>query len=118
MPELYFLTRHFQPIDCQAFEQRRKPAGWLRPRQLKHPDSMFPAFRSRWPCMQDGLVLTGVQMPPFSFGLMIIQPTTFLALRTRPLLLLFVFQINVYFAVRKLQLHSLHEPRCFDPQNL
>ena len=48
----------------------------LGPRQLHHPHPMLAALTA-WRCgVQNGAVLTGIQMPPLPFRLMIIERTT------------------------------------------
>ena len=68
--------------------------------------------------MQDRLVLTGVEMPPTAFRLMVVQPTRLAALRTRPLYPRLVDQMNVNFSILQLQLNLIHSPRGSNPQDL
>jgi len=68
-----------------------------------------------WRCgMQNGAVLTGIQMPPLPLGLMIVEGTTGSALGTRPLQLVFMGQIDVHLALLELQFHTLDSPRSRD----
>ena len=68
--------------------------------------------------MQDGLILTGVQMPPAALWLMVVERARLAALRTGPLHSGFMQQMNVNFAIRHLQLNPVHSPRGLNPQNL
>ena len=68
--------------------------------------------------MQDRLILTGVQMPPPPFRLMVVERARLAALRTRPLDSLLVHQMNVNFSILQLQLNLIHSPRGSNPQDL
>lgn len=68
--------------------------------------------------MQDRLILTGVQMPPPAFGLMIVEWAWLAALRTRPLYSGLMNQMNVNFSIPQLQLNEIDAPRRSNPQNL
>src|SRR5260370_18551274 len=79
---------------------------------------MLAAFAARRFCVQNRLVLTGVQMPPLPLRLMIVQLAFAPAVRTRPTCNLTVLQIHVHFAFVQFQFHPLHKPRFFNSQNL
>src|SRR5271166_2937254 len=101
-PELIsdgFLTGCLEPIDGQSFNQSREPAGWLGPRKLYGSCAMRGAVAARRFGMQDRLILTGVQMPPPAFGLMIVEWAWLAALRTRPLYSGLMNQMNVNFSI-------------------
>ena len=68
--------------------------------------------------MQDCLILTGVQMPPASLRLMVIEPAGLAAFRTRPLSFGFMDQMNVNLSTVQLQLNTLNAPWGLNPQNL
>jgi hypothetical protein len=112
------LTGRLEPIDGQAFKQRREPAGGLGPWKLYRPNAMFSAVAARRFRMQDRLILTGVQMPPAALWLMVVERARLAALRTRPLDSLFVHQMNVNFSILQLQLNLIHSPRGSNPQDL
>lgn len=67
--------------------------------------------------MQDRLILTGVQMPPAALWLMVVERARLAALRTGPLHTGFMYQMDVHFPVRHLQLNALHSPGGLNPQN-
>ena len=68
--------------------------------------------------MQDRLILTGVQMPPSAFGLMVVERARLAALRTVPLRTRLMHQMNVNFPISHLQLNAVHSPGGLNPQNL
>src|SRR6516162_708747 len=67
--------------------------------------------------MQDGSILTGIQMPPFALGLMIVERTKGTAYGTSPLAVVLMGQVDVHLSLLKFQFHALHLPRSFDTQN-
>src|SRR5579863_9897108 len=79
---------------------------------------MLAALGPRWPGVKNGLILAGVQMPPLSLPLMVVQLATRFAFRARPTRHLPVLQVYVYFALAQLEFHSFHKPGRLDPQNL
>jgi hypothetical protein len=113
-----FLTGGPEPIDGQSFKQRREPAGGLGPRKLYGTSAMFRAVAPRGFRMQDRLVLAGVQMPPTALRLMVIERTRLAALRTGPLHIGFMHQMNVNLPIGHLQLNAVHAPRGSNPQDL
>jgi hypothetical protein len=64
--------------------------------------------------MQNGAVLTGIEMPPLPLGLMIVEGTTGSALATGPLQVVFMGQIDVHLPLGELQFHALDSPRSCD----
>ena len=64
--------------------------------------------------MQNGAVLTSIQMPPSPLGLMIVEGTTGPALGTGPLQFVFMGQIDVHLALLQLQFHTPDSPRSRD----
>ena len=68
--------------------------------------------------MQDRLILTGVQMPPPAFRLMVVERARLAALRTRPLYSGCMDQMNVNFSILQLQLNEIDAPRGSNPQDL
>jgi hypothetical protein len=64
--------------------------------------------------MQNGAVLTSIQMPPLPLGLMIVEGTTGSALGTGPLQFVFMGQMDVHLALLELQFHALDSPRSRD----
>ena len=70
--------------------------------------------------MQDGLILTGVQVPPLPLRLVIVKGTFSPALRTWPRLILSMIQINSYrsLSLIQFQFHPFDIPRRTNSQNL
>ena len=92
------LTRASQPVNHQTLLQRRESARRFRPRQFHNSHTMLRTFGPRWPGVQYGLILAGIQMPPLPFPLMVIQLAVRAAFRAGPTRYLTVLQINVHFA--------------------
>src|SRR5438132_9787953 len=67
--------------------------------------------------MQDGSILAGVQMPPFSLRLMIVERSQRTAYGTNPLPIVLMGEVDVHFSLLHFQFHALHLPRRFDTQN-
>src|ERR1700739_2031160 len=67
--------------------------------------------------MRDGSILTGVQMPPFALGLMVVERTEGTAYGTSPLAVVLMGEVDVHLSLWQFQFHSLHLPRSFDTQN-
>src|SRR5678809_706215 len=65
--------------------------------------------------MQDRSVLTGIQMSPSAFRLVVVDPTYPSTIGASPLALL-MLQMDVNLAGFQLQLHMVHSPRGFDSQ--
>src|SRR5258707_692052 len=78
------------------------------------PPPLLPTLTARRCGMQNGAVLTGIQMPPLPLGLMIVESTTGCAFGTGPLQFVFMGQIDVHLALLELQFHTLDSPRSRD----
>src|SRR5215216_2792184 len=113
------LTGHLQPVNRQSFKQCCESAAWLRPWELDCLDPMLGTIRSWRRRVQDRLVLTGVQVPPLTFRLMIVQPAFPSTFWAGPKLIL-VIQVHSdsAFAFVQLQFHSSDVPRRTYSQNL
>jgi hypothetical protein len=67
--------------------------------------------------MQDGAVLTSIQVPPLPFRLMVVQWAGCGALGTGPTGEVFMGQIDMYFFGCQLQVHGGHAPGAFDAKD-
>ena len=112
------LAGFLQPRDRESFKQRGEAAGSLGPGQSHDARPVLGAVAARRPGVQDRAVLTGVEVTPAAFGLMIVECAHGAALAARPADLLVVFEEDVDFAVGSAQLHSHDFPGTFDAQNL
>ena len=112
------LAGFLQPRDRESFKQRGEAAGSLGPGQSHDARPVLGAVAARRPGVQDRAVLTGVEVTPAAFGLMIVECAHGAALAARPADLLVVFEEDVDFAVGSAQLHSRDFPGTFDAQNL
>ena len=92
--------------DRESFKQRGEAAGSLGPGQSHDARPVLGAVAARRPGVQDRAVLTGVEVTPAAFGLMIVECAHGAALAARPADLLVVFEEDVDFAVGSAQLHS------------
>ncbi len=68
--------------------------------------------------MQNGLVLTSVQVPPTAIRLVIIERTVLPAFHTRPFQPRFVREMYMNLAFGQLQINALHPPWLSNSQNL
>jgi hypothetical protein len=76
------------------------------------------AALTAWRCgVQNGAVLTGIQVPPLPLRLMVVQGTAGAAFGARPFLFVVMSQVDVHLALLQLQFHALDSPRIGDPQN-
>ena len=80
-------------------------------------DPMVPTFGTRRLGMENRLILAGVQVPPPALRLMVVQFAGRPALRTRPIDQLMMSQVDVDLAALQFQIHRIHKPRGFNPQN-
>jgi hypothetical protein len=78
------LARGAQPINRQTLEQGGETTLWLGPGHTCQPHPMFRAMRSRHFRMEQSLILTGIEMTPNSFWLMIVQWAIRATLRALP----------------------------------
>ena len=67
------LAGGFQPGNGEGFKQRGKAAGGFGPGQLHHAHAVRGALGARRIGVQDGAVLTSVQVAPLPFGLVVIE---------------------------------------------
>jgi hypothetical protein len=74
---------------------------------------MLPAFAARRFGMQNGLILTGVQVPPAALRLMVVQLARRPTFRARPVDHVVMSQVEVNLAALQLQFHRVHKPRGF-----
>src|SRR5260370_18134536 len=119
-PQLFgdrLLASVFQPRNGQPFHQGGKARVGLGPRQLYHAHPVLTTLTARRCGMQNGAVLTGIQMPPLPLGLMIVESTTGSAFGTGPLAFVFMGQIDVHLALLQLEFHALDSPRRRDAPN-
>src|SRR5215831_7729936 len=93
------LAGMFQPRDGQRFKQRGKAATGFGPGQLHHAHPMLWASRTWRRGMQNGSILTGVQMSPF------------------PLRLVLVDEVDVHLTLLQFEFYPLHLPRSFNTQD-
>jgi hypothetical protein len=68
--------------------------------------------------MQNRLVLAGIQMPPSTRWLMIVQIAQRATFSTRPLNAILMVQINVNLSLFQLQFYAFDKPRLGNPKNL
>src|SRR5208282_497940 len=112
------LTGRLQPVDRQAFKQRREPAMRFGPGQTHNAYPMFGTTAARGLGVQDGTVLARVQMPPMPFAVVVVQRALRTALWARPRYLRIMPQMHMDFPFLQFQFHPLYAPRSRDSQNL
>ena len=74
----------------------------LGPGQLHHSHPMFAALTARRCGVQNGAVLTGIQMPPLPFRLMIIERTTGSTIGAGPFGFVVVGQVDMHLTLLQL----------------
>jgi hypothetical protein len=67
--------------------------------------------------MQNGSILTGVQMSPFPLRLMIVERAEDTAFGTSPLRVVLMGEVDVHLPLLELQFYSLHLPRSFNTED-
>ena len=112
------LAGFLQPSDHQSLEQHREPRQRFRPRHAHHLHPMLRTLRPRQLGRHHRLILTGVQMPPTTRLLMIVQRALPAALRAVPRRVRAMLQRHTHLPFRQGQLHVGHKPWRNDPQNL
>jgi hypothetical protein len=78
---------------------------------------MAPTFNARRLGMKNRLILASVQVSPSPLWLMVVQLAGRGALRARPIDHLVMSQMDMDFAALQLQIHRIHKPRGFNPEN-
>src|SRR3974390_736794 len=107
----------FQPRDGQRFKQRGKAVAGFGPGQLHHAHPVLWALRTWRRGMQNGSILTGVQMSPFPLRLMIVEWAEGAAFRTSPLRFLLGDEVDVHLTLLQFEFYPLHLPRGFNTQD-
>ena len=64
--------------------------------------------------MHNGLILTGVQMPPFPLRLVIVERAEGTAFGTSPLRLGLMSEVDMHLTLLQLEFYALHLPRSFN----
>ena len=97
------LAGNLQPFNRHRLKQLCETAQWCRPRHFHHPYSMLRALAPRRFGVEDRLVLTGVQMAPSPFPLMVMQFAWRPTFRAWPIVSFLMRQMYMYLALFQLQ---------------
>jgi hypothetical protein len=111
------LTGGFQPGNGKCFEQRGEAAGGLGPGQLHHTHAVSRAPGAGRLGVQDGAVLTGIQVAPLPCGLMVIDFTGCAALGTGPGGAVFMCQMDMHLPRCQMHVHRLHPPGALNAED-
>jgi hypothetical protein len=112
------LTCSAQPVDRQTCKQQRETAPLFCPWQLYIPRTVLVTVASWRISIQDRLILAGIQMPPSSHRLMVVQVAQGSAFRACPLNANRMVQKNMNLTLFQFQFHAFNKQGIGNSKNL
>jgi hypothetical protein len=112
------LTRHLQPHDRPAFEERGEATPFLGPRQADNLHAVLLTVAARRLRVQNRLILEDVEVAPAPLRLVVVELATPSTLRARPCYTAAVTNGDMDLTLLKPKVDVLDLPRRNDPEQI